>query len=96
MSDENPEVDGGANEKAIAGAQLKTIVERIERVAAEKAGLAEDIKQIYVEAKGNGFDTKTLRQLVAARKRDAAKLKEERAKLGLYAAAIGMDEGIFG
>lgn len=91
-----PDVTGGDNSKAIAGTQLKKFIERIERLNAEKDGLAADIREIFVEVKAAGLDTKIVRKVIAARKRDTDKLKAERELLGLYAAAIGMDEGIFG
>ncbi len=75
--------------KNTAHGQLKSIVERIERLEEEKAGLAEDIKEIYAEAKGNGFDTKTIRRVVRARKKDAAKRAEEEEMLDLYMSAVG-------
>ena len=75
--------------KNTARGQLKSIVERIERLEEEKAGLAEDIKEIYAEAKGNGFDTKTIRRVVRARKKDAAKRAEEEEMLDLYMSAVG-------
>ena len=58
MAKSNPEVTGGDNEKAIAVNQLRAIVERIERLASGKADIAEDIAEVYAEAKGAGFDTK--------------------------------------
>ena len=70
--------------------QLKSIVERIERLEEEKAGLAEDIKGVYAEAKGNGFDPKILKQVIALRKKDAGKRAEERVLLATYMDALGM------
>ena len=72
-----------------AQTQLKTIVERIERLEEDKAAVAADLKEVYAEAKGNGFDTKTLRKVVRYRKQDRAKLQEEEALLDLYLSAIG-------
>ena len=74
----------------IAGEQLLTLVERIERLEEEKAGIAEDIRSVYAEAKGNGFDTKTIRRIVALRKKDHAERKEEEALLDLYLQALNM------
>lgn len=76
----------------IAGDQLKSIVERIERLAEEKQTIAEDIKEVYAEAKGNGYDTKVLRKVIALRKRDLNERKEEEAILDLYLQAVG-EEG---
>ena len=72
-----------------AQSQLKTIIERIERLEEDKAAVAADLKEVYAEAKGNGFDTKTLRKVVRYRKQDRAKLQEEEALLDLYLSAIG-------
>lgn len=70
--------------------QLKSIVERIEKLEEEKAGIAEDIKSVYAEAKGNGFDPKILKQVISLRKKDAGKRAEERVLLATYMDALGM------
>jgi uncharacterized protein (UPF0335 family) len=70
--------------------QLRSIVERIERLEEEKAALAEDIKEVYAEAKGNGFDTKILRTVVRLRKQDSSERAEQEALLDLYLNALGM------
>ena len=75
---------------AIAAGQLKAIIERIERLEQEKAALSEDIKGIYAEAKGNGFDPKILRKIVAIRKQDDHERQEQEALLDTYLAALGM------
>ncbi len=72
--------------------QLRAFVERIERMEAEKAAIAADIKEIYAEAKGNGFDTKILRKIVTIRKQDANERMEQEALLDLYMGALGMIE----
>ena len=72
-----------------AQGQLKSIIERIERLEVEKAEFAEQIKEVFAEAKGNGFDTKILRKVVRIRKQDRAKRMEEEAILDLYLAAMG-------
>ena len=72
-----------------AQTQLKTIVERIERLEEDKAGIMADLKEVYAEAKGNGFDVKTLRKVVRIRKQDRAKRQEEEALLDLYLSALG-------
>jgi uncharacterized protein (UPF0335 family) len=64
--------------------QLQSVIERVERMEAEKAAVAEDIKQIYLEAKGNGFDTKIIRKIVAMRKKSAEEREAERAMIELY------------
>jgi len=70
--------------------QLKSIIERIERLEEEKQALADDIKEVYAEAKANGFDTKILRTVVRLRKQDAAERQEQEALLDLYLSALGM------
>jgi uncharacterized protein (UPF0335 family) len=74
----------------IARDQLKAIVERIERLEEEKQALASDIKDVYAEAKANGFDTKTLRTIIRLRKQDNAERQEQEALLDLYLNALGM------
>lgn len=76
--------------ESVAADQLKAFVERIERLEEEKAGLAGDIREVYAEAKGNGFDTRVLRKIIALRKRDYAERQEEEAILELYMQALGM------
>ena len=76
----------------VAGPQLRAFLERIERMESEKAAIASDIKEIYAEAKGNGFDTKILRKIVAIRKQDANERMEQEALLELYMSALGMVE----
>ena len=74
----------------IAGQRLKSFIERIERMNEEISNLQEDRKEIYAEAKGAGFDVKTIRKLVALRKMDAEKRREEDELLELYKAAVGL------
>ncbi|BCB22145.1 DUF2312 domain-containing protein [Bosea sp. ANAM02] len=73
----------------VQGDQLKSIVERIERLEEEKKTIADDIKEVYAEAKGSGYDVKVLRKVVALRKRDLDERKEEEAILDLYLQAVG-------
>lgn len=73
----------------VQGDQLKSIVERIERLEEEKKTIADDIKEVYAEAKGNGYDVKVLRKVVAMRKRDLDERKEEEAIMDLYLQAVG-------
>lgn len=72
-----------------AQGKLKSMVERIERLEEDKAAVALDLKEVYAEAKGEGFDTKILRQVIRLRKKDSAKRQEEEALIDLYVAAIG-------
>jgi len=69
--------------------QLKSLVERIERLEEEKAALSADIKEVYAEAKGHGFDVKILRKVVRIRKMDAAERSSEEEMLDLYLSAVG-------
>ena len=73
--------------------QLKSIVERIERLEEEKAGIAEDIREVFAEAKANGFDTKVLRQVLKLRKQDMTEREEQDAVRDLYMQALGMIPG---
>ena len=77
----------------IAAQQLRAFVDRIERLEEEKKALADDIKEVYAEAKGNGFDTKILRKVIALRKKDTAERQEEETILDLYLQALGMKPG---
>ncbi len=74
----------------IAGEALKSFVERIERLEEEKRALSEDIKEVYAEAKGNGFEPKIIRQIVKIRKMDKDQRDEEESLLELYMRALGM------
>ena len=74
----------------IAGAQLKSIVERIEALEREKASIADDIKDVYAEAKSNGFSVPTIKQVIRLRKIDAADREEAETLLDLYLNALGM------
>ncbi len=76
--------------QSVAADQLKSFIERIERLEEEKAGIAGDIKEIFLEAKGNGFDTKAMRKILSLRKKDHAERQEEEAILELYMQALGM------
>ncbi len=70
--------------------QLRTIIERIENLEEEKANLTADIREIYSEAKGNGFDVKALRAIIRMRKKDDHERMEEEAVLATYMHALGM------
>ncbi len=74
----------------IAADRLKQIVARIERLEEDKKAVADDIKEVYAEAKGAGFDTKILRQVIRLRKLDGAEYQEQEALLELYLQAIGL------
>lgn len=70
---------------------LRAFIERIEKLEEEKKAIAEDIKEVYGEAKGNGFDTKILRKIVSIRKQDRDKRREEEEILDLYLSALGIE-----
>lgn len=72
-----------------AGDQLRAFIERIERLEEEKKTLSEDIKDVYGEAKGNGFDPKILRKVISLRKKQPHERQEEEAILDLYMTALG-------
>jgi uncharacterized protein (UPF0335 family) len=72
-----------------AQGKLKSLVERIERLEEDRAAVANDLKEVYAEAKGEGFDTKIIRKVIRLRKADIAKRQEEEALIELYISAIG-------
>ena len=86
MADDSPNIDTLG---ATAQGKLKSLIERIERLEEDKAVVANDLKEVYAEAKGEGFDTKIIRKVVRLRKADAAKRTEEEALIELYITAIG-------
>ena len=73
----------------VQGDQLKSVVQRIERLEEEKKTISDDIKEVYSEAKANGYDTKVLRKVIALRRRDLNERKEEESILDLYLQAVG-------
>ncbi len=91
--------DGSANMTAgaamapgattVAAERLRSFLERVERLEEEKSTIAGDIKEVFAEAKGEGYDTKTLRKIIRLRKMDRAKRDEEEALLDLYLSALG-------
>jgi len=74
----------------IAAERLRSFVERIERLEEEKRALSDDIRDVYAEAKGSGFDLKVLRQIVRLRRLDSAQRQEEETLLDVYKRALGM------
>ena len=74
----------------IAGERLKSLIERIERLEEERRTLGEDIKEVYAEAKGQGFEPKIMRQIVRIRRRDQEELDEEESLLDVFKRALGM------
>ena len=87
-SDKFKDTDTGG----ISGEQLLSFIQRIERLEADKAAVGEDLKEVYAEAKGNGFDTKIIRQIVRLRKIEVEKRRENDELLEVYKCAIGMEE----
>ncbi|PPD13887.1 MAG: DUF2312 domain-containing protein [Methylobacterium sp.] len=75
---------------AAGAGQLKSIIERIERLEEEKRNIASDIKDVYAEAKGQGYDTKILRKVISLRKKEPHERHEEEALLETYLNALGM------
>ena len=78
-------------DSGISSDRLKSFIARIEKLEQDKAGVLEDIRDIYAEAKGTGFDVKIIRQIVRLRKMEQEKRREEEELLDLYKAAIGME-----
>lgn len=81
----------GHNSGEVAGERLRSFILRIEKLEESKATIAEDIKDVYGEAKSTGFNVKTIRQLVRLRKMDTEKRREQEELLDLYKSAIGME-----
>ena len=75
----------------VAADQLRLFIERIERLEEEKKGIADDIKDVYAEAKGQGYDSKTMRAIVRLRKMEKDARAEAEALLDTYKAALGLD-----
>ena len=73
----------------VEGGQLRAFVERIERLEEDKRAIADDIKEVYAEAKGNGFDVKIMRKVISLRRMDRDKRIEEETILDLYLSALG-------
>jgi uncharacterized protein (UPF0335 family) len=74
----------------VSAEQLRLFIERIETLEEEKKGIADDIKDVYAEAKGTGFDTKTMKAIVRLRKMEAAARQEAEALLDIYKTALGL------
>lgn len=90
----NSKDDVTETSQTVAAGHLRALIERIERLEEEKKTIADDIKEVYAEAKGTGFDTKAIRTIIRMRKKDTAELQEEMSILELYGTALGM--GCFG
>jgi uncharacterized protein (UPF0335 family) len=77
--------------QTVAAGQLRAFIERVERLEEEKQTISDDIKDVFAEMKGTGFDTKAVRTIIRLRKKDQAERQEEEAILDLYKAALGME-----
>lgn len=82
--------DIGHNSMTVAAGQLRAFIERVERLEEEKKTIADDIRDVYAEMKGTGFDAKAVRTIVRLRKMEEAQRQEAEAILDLYKAALGM------
>ena len=82
--------DAKAKKEPLAADRLRSLVERIERLDEERKALASDIRDIYAEAKGAGFDVKVMRQLIRIRKQEPAEVEEQETLLDVYRRALGM------
>ena len=82
--------DVTATQDTVAAAELRQLIERIERLEEEKVSLQDDIKEVMAEAKGRGYDTKAIRAIIRLRKKDPNERQEEEAILELYKNALGM------
>ena len=86
MADGSASVEGATT---VAADRLRSFIERVERLEEEKAAILNDTKEVYAEAKGEGYDVKILRQVVRIRKMDRAERQEQEAILDLYLSALG-------
>ena len=86
------DVEVVADAGGVSGARIKSFIERVERLEEEKKVIAEDIKEVYAEAKTSGFDSKIIRKIVSLRKVKVEQRREDSELLDLYMAAIGMAE----
>ena len=78
------------NTSSVNAGQLRAFIERIEKLEEEKRAISDDVKDVYAEAKGNGYDARILRKIISMRRQDLEKRKEEESILDVYLAALGM------
>ncbi len=90
MNDETSNTGSMSHDSVDAG-HLRAFIERIEHLEEEKKALADDIKEVYAEAKGSGYDARIMKKIVSLRKQDKEKRREEEEILGLYLSALGME-----
>lgn len=91
MTDDAEGIGHNSGVDRVVAGELRQFIERIENLAEEKQELADDIKEVYAEAKGRGYDTKIMRKIVAIRKRDADERREEAAIMEIYCNALGLE-----
>lgn len=89
--EDNMAEDIAETAQTVAAGQLRAFIERIERLEEDKKNIAEDIKEVYAELKGTGFDTKAVRTIIRLRKQDKAEREEAESILDLYMTALGME-----
>lgn len=92
MAKSNLKTKDAADTGGVSGQRLKSFIERVERLEEEKSAIAEDVRDVYGEAKASGFDPKIMRKIVSLRKTNLEKRREEQELLELYMSAIGMAE----
>lgn len=80
----------GLTSSTVSAGQLRALIERVERLEEEKKEVAEQIKEVFAEAKAHGFDVKTMRKVISLRRKDPDERSEEEAMLDLYLQALGM------
>lgn len=90
MAKDAPDLAGGDNAHRVAAGQLRTFVERVERLEEEKKAIADDVKDVFGEAKGQGYDTKVMKEMIRLRRLDKEKRDEAEAKRQMYADALGI------
>lgn len=91
LQGKKPKKQAPKDVSGISGNRLKSFIERVERLEEERKALGEDIRDVYAEAKGTGFEPKIMRKVVAKRKQNAEKAREEKDLFDLYCNAIGME-----
>lgn len=90
VPDESPGQGHNSGAASVAASQLRSFVERVERLNEDKKAVLDDIKEVFAEAKASGFDAKTMRKIIAERKKSTEEVQEEEALLDLYRSALGM------
>jgi len=89
MTDAAPATSSAASTGGVAAERLRSFIARVERLEEDKANIAHDIKEVYSEAKGEGYDVRVLRKIISIRKRDPRERREEEELLELYLSVLG-------